>query len=869
MSALLNQPMSIILIKITLVLLVAMIVSRVLRRASAAIRHLVWMLAIFGALLLPFFVLSLSEWKIARNARSATPLSRVASQNDQQWRDNYYARFQEKSFRVSEVSKYFVTPANIHMMSESISDVEQPRLAPASLSKMHALPWSVGIVAVWMVGSVLLMARFLVGLGRAWRAGRRSVALDARAAGIAAKVQAHSGVRQRVTVRQAAEGGVSIPITWGVVHPIVLLPAQSSGWTDECLRAVLFHEFAHISRFDWLWRCMAHLACSVFWFHPMVWMAARQARETSERACDDCVLRSGVTPSDYAERLIDVLKSLPPDASVKSVAIPMAIPRETEGRVRAILAPEIDRASVKPGRLLIAAAVTASVVLPLSILHLPARAQVLITSESHPPPLGGSHFRPSAFTIVYLRDVACRRAPKRSLMLSTGVSDVGATLFRFTDRRSGMTFGDGAEIRDAYVAAPIPHQGSGAASHGLTLTTEQKHLRHEQDAWAALIKNSPVILSNSDIDSADEPKSLHFNEGLSSPHSNDVALSSNDVVLTLNPNAARRLAAFMEAHFSENIGILHGDALIAAPLIVSPIQGRKLLFSGFIGVRDGDDGRDYGSKPLTGKSVASHPSCTLPNGLKIRIGSIQRVSGDQEQSYVPARRAEGKMTASTQAVYEVPYGASPYVESVSVSVETFAGTGALHRAYMSSRVSFERLQMNSRVFSASNQFALRFPASQKSFAMRIGVAAEPWRTVSVLSMKSGLDAKIPSVPDFRDLPVTQAEIASGRLARVTLEGQPCIEYRDATGRKHHWMFMAPQRELDGAARQVFAIDREGRYRWPQAAAKSAIDNLSRHEQPHNDLGVRWYLDLTNVKEIRLQTRPYQYAEIHNIPLPPG
>jgi TonB family protein len=49
---------------------------------------------------------------------------------------------------------------------------------------------------------------------------------------------------------------------------------------------------------------MAHIACALYWFHPLAWALARRQREEQESACDDAVLCSGFEPASYAEALV-------------------------------------------------------------------------------------------------------------------------------------------------------------------------------------------------------------------------------------------------------------------------------------------------------------------------------------------------------------------------------------------------------------------------------------------------------------------------------------------------------------------------------------------------------------------------------------
>ena len=82
-------------------------------------------------------------------------------------------------------------------------------------------------------------------------------------------------------------------MTWGSLRPRILLPSSAREWARErpaLLDAVLLHEVAHVARMDAFSRAIAQMSVAVFWFNPLFWFAARQARLERERACDDVVL---------------------------------------------------------------------------------------------------------------------------------------------------------------------------------------------------------------------------------------------------------------------------------------------------------------------------------------------------------------------------------------------------------------------------------------------------------------------------------------------------------------------------------------------------------------------------------------------------
>jgi beta-lactamase regulating signal transducer with metallopeptidase domain len=94
------------------------------------------------------------------------------------------------------------------------------------------------------------------------------------------------------------------PLTFGAMHPVVLLPTAMGSWDRELQRAVETHELAHVERQDWLVHMATQVVLALAWFHPMVWFAARQLGLEAERAADDRALSTGIAPSRYAQALL-------------------------------------------------------------------------------------------------------------------------------------------------------------------------------------------------------------------------------------------------------------------------------------------------------------------------------------------------------------------------------------------------------------------------------------------------------------------------------------------------------------------------------------------------------------------------------------
>jgi hypothetical protein len=142
------------------------------------------------------------------------------------------------------------------------------------------------------------------------------------------------------------------------------------------------HEMAHIRRRDCLIQLLANVVCTIYWVNPFVWLAARRLRIERERACDDFVLESGARPSDYADHLLDIARSLGVARCSTFAAVAIAKRSQLEGRLLAILDPSLSRRRPGTASFVAVAVLIASVALPLGALRLTAQADGVTDQES-------------------------------------------------------------------------------------------------------------------------------------------------------------------------------------------------------------------------------------------------------------------------------------------------------------------------------------------------------------------------------------------------------------------------------------------------------------------------------------------------------
>ncbi len=112
--------------------------------------------------------------------------------------------------------------------------------------------------------------------------------------------------RRRISIRQS--GRFSAPLTYGVLHPVILMPISTKWENTDSLEYVLAHEYVHIRRFDSIRKLVLIVVLCVHWFNPLVWVMYILANRDIELSCDEAVVRffGENTKAAYARALISM-----------------------------------------------------------------------------------------------------------------------------------------------------------------------------------------------------------------------------------------------------------------------------------------------------------------------------------------------------------------------------------------------------------------------------------------------------------------------------------------------------------------------------------------------------------------------------------
>ena len=154
---------------------------------------------------------------------------------------------------------------------------------------------------LWLVGVLLLAIYFSISYFRSMRKFRMSIPDNTPY--IQNWLTAHQ-ISRPLAVRSSDL--ISSPLTYGILHPVILLPKKLDRNDQVALKYVLTHEYVHIRRFDAITKILFAAVLCIHWFNPFVWVMYVLANRDMELSCDAWVIRmmGAKNRSSYALMLI-------------------------------------------------------------------------------------------------------------------------------------------------------------------------------------------------------------------------------------------------------------------------------------------------------------------------------------------------------------------------------------------------------------------------------------------------------------------------------------------------------------------------------------------------------------------------------------
>jgi bla regulator protein BlaR1 len=170
----------------------------------------------------------------------------------------------------------------------------------------HRLSWQGVVLLLWIAGVVVMSAMVVRRASAACKRVGNSPTANLLMNDILLYCRKRMRVKGPIQLRVCDEG--TRPAVCGLFAPIILVPrnlAPTLG--SRHLRAVLFHQLAHVKRRD-LWVNMVQNVVQVLYFYnPFLWLANAVIRRLREEAADEAVLETvGEEDGIYSQRLADV-----------------------------------------------------------------------------------------------------------------------------------------------------------------------------------------------------------------------------------------------------------------------------------------------------------------------------------------------------------------------------------------------------------------------------------------------------------------------------------------------------------------------------------------------------------------------------------
>ena len=279
-----------IFVQSSVVILLGILCSRFFRW-NAAVRHTILLATLLAVILLP----TVSIFYVA-NDLSLWPTIQT-----------WFSR------SVTEDALPTVEPGQVDFTAH-ILEADAFPLQSDSSSRPHLSTLELTAV-VWGVVTLLLAARFFVAFAGLRRIRRRaSCCVDVNLQSIARGICDQMRVRQKIKLLVSSH--VRAPVAIGVFRPAVLLPASLvSQLSDQELRNILIHEFAHIGRRDHVILMLQKVIAIFFWPQPFLHALNRMLSRSREEICDNHVLKLSERVS-YGETLLKLTEHVNPAFSL-------------------------------------------------------------------------------------------------------------------------------------------------------------------------------------------------------------------------------------------------------------------------------------------------------------------------------------------------------------------------------------------------------------------------------------------------------------------------------------------------------------------------------------------------------------------------
>lgn len=292
-------------LQITILVVIVAVATTILRKRSAHIRYLLWLVVLAKCLVLPVVHVDVPVMQ-APPARVMSPVETPAA---------------------------VVAATSVETIPVDQAMADMPVLQSRPDHRLwFGLTW-LAVCALFLTLAAGKALRIAVRLGRL----RKSLTSQQQA--VVQQLARNLGYKRSIKVWQVDD--LAQPFVWGLPRGVIYVP--SSLWTQYSqshIHCALVHELNHVMRWDAGVNALQILAQAVFWFHPLVWSTNRKLRHEREKCCDEAAIAMLNTTSDqYGQAIVETLAGSKQGSSIQgSLAIAGPL-KSIEERLRSIMKP--------------------------------------------------------------------------------------------------------------------------------------------------------------------------------------------------------------------------------------------------------------------------------------------------------------------------------------------------------------------------------------------------------------------------------------------------------------------------------------------------------------------------------------------------
>lgn len=268
---------------------------------------------------------------------------------------------------------------------------------------------------------------------------------------------------------------ISSPCLYGLPGRQAVYIPEDVAENEEKVRHILTHEYCHYKHRDVFWSMLRCVLTAVYWFHPLVWVAAVLSKQDCELACDEAALK--ILGEDeriaYGKTLVSLINRKTKPSDIVCTATTMTVGSEgIKERIR--------RIADKPRRL---AAVLLLVLMVVSIIV----TFTFTKPKEYPEGVyllegeGAKTVTTECFQVTFPDELA-----QKVYFGGTNGTDI-IVYHRDSDREIGrfcmMFYEEAMKIADEREVVTIGEYGSGSTLHSYIADQDERAAQEEYERY--------------------------------------------------------------------------------------------------------------------------------------------------------------------------------------------------------------------------------------------------------------------------------------------------------------------------------------------------------------------------------------------------